>query len=84
MCLDEEARTYAFKALTELRAYGYRCEMDMLGRGFKGQFKAADRSHAQFALLLGNNEAQDQNCHNSISLTAFSVGLHPIIRKYET
>ena len=35
MCLDEEARTYAFKALTELRAYGYRCEMDMLGRGFK-------------------------------------------------
>lgn len=60
MCLDEEARTYAFKALTELRAYGYRCEMDMLGRGFKGQFKAADRSHAQFALLLGNNEAQDQ------------------------
>ena len=60
MCLDEEARTYAFKALTELRAYGYRCEMDMLGRGFKGQFKAADRSHAQFALLLGNKEAQDQ------------------------
>lgn len=60
MCLDEEARTYAFKALTELRAYGYRCEMDMLGRSFKGQFKAADRSHAQFALLLGNKEAQDQ------------------------
>lgn len=60
MCLDEEARTYAFKALTELRAYGYHCEMDMLGRGFKGQFKAADRSHAQFALLLGNKEAQDQ------------------------
>mgnify|MGYP003371271392 FL=1 len=60
MCLDEEAITYAFKALTELRAYGYRCEMDMLGRGFKGQFKAADRSHAQFALLLGNKEAQDQ------------------------
>ncbi|SUO03670.1 histidyl-tRNA synthetase [Faecalicoccus pleomorphus] len=60
MCLDEEARTYAFKALTELRAYGYRCEMDMLGRGFKGQFKAADRSHAQFALLLGNKEALDQ------------------------
>lgn len=60
MCLDEEARTYAFKALTELRAYGYCCEMDMLGRSFKGQFKAADRSHAQFALLLGNKEAQDQ------------------------
>lgn len=60
MCLDEEARTYAFKALTELRAYGYRCEMDMLGRGFKGQFKAADRSHAQFTLLLGNKEAQEQ------------------------
>lgn len=59
MCLDPEARTYAFKALTELRAYGYRCDMDMLARSFKGQFKAADRSHAQFALLLGNKEAQE-------------------------
>lgn len=56
MCLDESARSYAFQTLIELRAYGYRCEMDMTGKGFKGQFKAADRSHAHYALLIGDNE----------------------------
>ena len=56
MCLDESARSYAFQTLIELRAYGYRCEMDMTGKGFKGQFKAADRSRAHYALLIGDNE----------------------------
>ena len=30
--------------------------MDMNGKGFKGQFKAADRAHAHYALLIGENE----------------------------
>ena len=56
MCLDESARSYAFQTLIELRAYGYRADMDMNGKGFKGQFKAADRAHAHYALLIGENE----------------------------
>ena len=56
MCLDESARMYAFKILTQLRAYGYRCDMDMLQRSFKAQFKAVDRSHAKFALIIGEDE----------------------------
>ena len=56
MCLDKEARTYAFEVLTELRAYGYRCDMDMMERSFKGQFKAVDRSKAKLAILIGKSE----------------------------
>ena len=60
MCLDEEARGYAFEILTELRAYGYRCDMDMMARSFKGQFKTVDRTHAKLALLIGSTELNDQ------------------------
>lgn len=59
MCLDESARMYAFKILTQLRAYGYRCDMDMLQRSFKAQFKAVDRSHAKFALIIGEDERKN-------------------------
>lgn len=58
MCLDEEARMYAFQVLTELRAYGFRSEMDMQQRSFKAQFKAVDRSHAKVAILIGNTEKE--------------------------
>ena len=56
MCLDEDARTYAFEVITELRAYGFRCEMDMMGRSFKGQFKAVDRAKSKTAVLIGSTE----------------------------
>ena len=56
MCLDPEARTYAFEVLTSLRAYGYRCDMDMMERSFKAQFKAVDRSKAKLAILIGKSE----------------------------
>ncbi len=59
MCLDEEARAYAFEVLTELRASGYRCDMDMMARSFKGQFKTVDRTHAKLALLIGSKEKND-------------------------
>ena len=59
MCLDQEARTYAFEVLTELRAYGYRCDMDMMERSFKGQFKAVDRAQASVAILIGKNELEN-------------------------
>ncbi len=60
MCLDNEARTYAFEILTELRANGFRADMDMLGRSFKAQFKAVDRSQAKAALLIGSSEKDSE------------------------
>ena len=60
MCLDQEAKTYAFQVLTKLRSYGFRCEMDMMSRSFKGQFKAVDRAKSKTALLIGNTEKENQ------------------------
>lgn len=60
MCLDPEARTYAFEVLTSLRAYGYRCDMDMMERSFKAQFKAVDRSKAKLAILIGKSELEEK------------------------
>lgn len=60
MVLDPEAKQYAFEVLTELRAYGYRSDMDMMNRSFKGQFKSVDRLHAKTAILIGNKEIEEQ------------------------
>ena len=56
MVLDPEARSYAFELLTELRANGFRSDMDFAQKSFKGQFKAADRAKAQYTLLIGSDE----------------------------
>ena len=58
MVLDPGARDYAFEALTALRANGFRSDMDFAGKSFKGQFKAADRSKARYALLIGESEKE--------------------------
>lgn len=60
MVLNPEARSYAFELLTELRANGFRSDMDFMGKSFKGQFKAADRAHAKFTLLIGEDEAKNR------------------------
>lgn len=59
MCLDSEARSKALQIVTELRAYGYRSDMDMLQRSFKAQFKAVDRAKAKVAILIGNTEVEN-------------------------
>lgn len=59
MVLDDDARGYAFDLLSMLRAYGYRSDMDMQKKSFKGQFKAADRAKAKTVLLIGGDEAKN-------------------------
>jgi histidyl-tRNA synthetase len=59
--LDEEARTYAFTLMTELRANGYKADMNWQKKGLKGQFKTADRMHAAHIVLVGSSElAEDK------------------------
>lgn len=60
MVLNPEARDYAFDVLTELRANGFRSDMDMQGKSFKGQFKAADRAGAKYVFLIGEDEMNNQ------------------------
>ena len=46
----------ALKLATELRVHGYRVELDLMGRGMKGQMKDADRSGAGWAIIVGDTE----------------------------
>lgn len=60
MVLNPEARSYAFDVVTELRANGFRSDIDMQDKSFKGQFKAADRNKAKIVCLIGEDEMNNQ------------------------
>ncbi|MEO3860810.1 histidine--tRNA ligase [Acrocarpospora sp. B8E8] len=54
--LGEEAKRVAFGLVVELRRAGLSVDMAFGGRGVKGAMKAADRSGARFALILGDRD----------------------------
>jgi histidyl-tRNA synthetase len=54
--LGEDARHVAVKVLGRLRAAGVGADMAFDSRGVKGSMKAADRSGARFALIIGEDE----------------------------
>lgn len=56
VCLHEAASVVALQLVTELRANGYKSEMDYLNRSFKAQFKTVIRRHAKAAVLIGEDE----------------------------
>ncbi|MGH8869314.1 MAG: histidine--tRNA ligase [Actinomycetes bacterium] len=54
--LGEEARRRAFGLVTALRRAGVAADLAFGGRGLKGSMKAADRSGAAYALILGERD----------------------------
>jgi histidyl-tRNA synthetase len=54
--MGEAARPVASKLVTQLRAAGVSCDLAFDGRSVKAAMKAADRSEARFAVLIGDNE----------------------------
>jgi histidyl-tRNA synthetase len=54
--LGDDARKAGLKVLSDLRAAGVSADTDYSGKGMKSQMKAADRSGARYALILGENE----------------------------
>jgi len=48
--------TVAFNMAEELRSKGLSVDFDPTGKGFKSQFKKADREGARFALVIGEDE----------------------------
>lgn len=58
--MGERARVFGLKLMRDLRNQGIKAEMDSLGRNIKGQFKYADRLHAKYTVVIGDNEL-DQN-----------------------
>jgi histidyl-tRNA synthetase len=54
--LGEDAHTDVLTLITALRRAGVRADMTFGSRGLKGAMKAADRSGARFAVLIGAEE----------------------------
>ena len=53
-----DAERVALALARDLRAAGFRVELDESGSAFGKQFKRADRSGARWALVLGDDEAE--------------------------
>ena len=58
IALGEKAQNEGFALLSVLRSQGLPVSMDLLGRSLKTQLKAANRQGAQFALILGEEELE--------------------------
>lgn len=54
--MGERAKNFGLKLMRDLRKDGIRVAMDVIGRNFKGQFKYADRLHANYSIVIGDNE----------------------------
>lgn len=54
--LGEQAQREALTIATRLRRAGVATELDLMGRGMKGQMKDASRSGARWAVIVGENE----------------------------
>ena len=60
MPLGQEAKDLSMQIIAMLRANGFTCDMDYCDRGLKGQFKSADRYHAHFSMIIGEEEVQKE------------------------
>ena len=56
VALGEDAARKAFELACRLREAGIGADLDLMGRGMKGQMKDADRSGARTAVILGDDE----------------------------
>ena len=56
VALGDAASKAAFPLATRLAAAGLGADLDLMGRGMKGQMKDADRSGARYAVILGDEE----------------------------
>ncbi|WP_075982413.1 histidine--tRNA ligase [Bacillus massilinigeriensis] len=68
--LGEEAKDYSVSLLQQLRAAGFSAERDYLNRKIKAQMKAADRLHASFVAILGEDEIKA----NKINVKSMETG----------
>ena len=57
--MDEKCKILAFGILNELRNSGIKCETDYLNRSVKSQMKEANKTDAEFVIVIGENEIKE-------------------------
>ena len=60
--ITETAKSLGFKLISDLRTAGIGCDMAYGDRGLKGGMKAADKSQARYALVIGDDEVVSGKC----------------------
>ncbi|WP_018661067.1 histidine--tRNA ligase [Heyndrickxia acidiproducens] len=61
--IGDETKMAAFNMLHALREAGFSADKDFLGRKVKAQFKAADRVHAKFVAIIGEDEIRQNKAN---------------------
>lgn len=86
MPLGENSTSLASQILAMLRANGYKADMDYMKRGMKAQFKTVDRMHARFAMILGEDEVNNEvvNIKDTTTRTQETVKLEDIVSYLES
>jgi histidyl-tRNA synthetase len=64
--ITDEAKAFGFKLLAQLRSMRIKCDMAYGDRGLKGAMKAADKSGATYALVIGDDEIRSGTCELKI------------------
>lgn len=59
--MGEESKKFSFKLLENLRKIGVKCETDFLNRSVKSQMKEANRSNAEFVIVIGDEEIKSNS-----------------------
>lgn len=80
------ARQAAFEIVTELRRAGIAADLDHTGRALGGQFRAADRAGARWAVVLGDREVASgvSTLKDMRNGQESSVGREGLIRTLQT
>ena len=60
--ITEKAKSLGFKLISDLRTADIGCDMAYGDRGLKGGMKAADKSQARYALVIGDDEVVSGKC----------------------
>ena len=60
--ITEKAKSLGFKLISDLRTAGIGCDMAYGDRGLKGGMKAANKSQARYALVIGDDEVISGKC----------------------
>ena len=58
MPLGGKTQLKAFEILQDIRNLGISADIDLLGRGIKGQMKQANRLNCRWAIMIGENELE--------------------------
>ena len=83
--MGDKADRYAVKLLNDLRKNGVKADKDYLQRKVKGQMKQADRLKANYTIVIGEQELEENkiNVKNMQSGESETIRLDAIINYFK-